>query len=226
MFGNRENLHHAYLIEGERETVFLKVLDYLEKELGFSLNNNPDFWHNEFDTFGIEEGRRINDLQSKKSFLSGKKIFVIKTNFITREAQNSLLKMFEEPTSNTHFFIIMPSGEVLLPTLKSRLMILKSGESDSPQSDFVDGFLKSNLSERLEMIKVFFGDSKKKIPADKNGAINFLNQLEYVLKKKSDMTKINKKDVFVFNEIIKSRNFLNDRSPSVKMLLEHIAIII
>ena len=55
----------------------------------------------------------------------GKKIFIIETGFFTREAQNSLLKVFEEePTEGTHFFVFTPSAETLLPTLRSRMVIL------------------------------------------------------------------------------------------------------
>ena len=234
MFGNKKNLHHAYLIEGNSETILPLIYDYLKNKLNFSLDNNPDYYYAEFETFGIDDGRRINELQNKKaigkknseSFGSGKQIFVIKTNFITREAQNSLLKMFEEPTSNTHFFIIMSSSEALLPTLKSRLLILKRGLSDNLQKDFVRDFLMVDISERLKMVKKFFGDSKKKIPADKSGAILFLNELEKQLREKIDIKKVSKKELFVFDEIMKCRSYLNDRSPSVKMLLEYLITII
>lgn len=221
----KDNLHHAYLIEGDREIVFNEVLNFLEKELGFSIQNNSDFWQGDFDTFGIDDGRKINELQSKKSFSGGKQIFVIKTNFLTREAQNSLLKMFEEPTENTHFFLIMSSGEVLLPTLKSRLMILKKWAPDTQQSGFAGEFLKMNIGERMEFIKQFFADTKKDKKADRGGAIEFLNNLEKVLREKLDMKKVGKEDIFIFEEISKCRNYLNDRSPSVKMLLEHISTI-
>ncbi|MBU1558075.1 hypothetical protein KKC45_03875, partial [Patescibacteria group bacterium] len=157
---------------------------------------------------------------------SGKQIFIIKTNFITREAQNSLLKMFEEPTADTHFFIIMNSSEVLLPTLKSRLMMIKHESSNNSRVDFVEEFLKVNIAKKLEMIKVFFGDTKKKIPADKSGAIVFLNELEKQLREKTDLKKAHKENVIVFDEIIRCRSYLNDRSPSVKMLLEYITSIV
>ncbi len=226
LINQKDNLHHAYLIEGNRENIFSEILRFLDEELNFSINNNPDFWHGDFDTFGIDDGRNINDLQNKKSFTGEKQIFIIKTNFITREAQNSLLKMFEEPTSNTHFFLVMSSGEVLLPTLKSRLMILKMWAPDTHQNNKAEEFLKISVGEKLKFVSKFFGDTKKKIPADKGGAIEFLNQLEKVLYEKSDIKNLNKKEVFVFEEIIKCRSYLNDRSPSVKNLLEHIVLII
>jgi DNA polymerase III delta prime subunit len=226
LINQKENLHHAYLIEGEREDVISKLLFFFEKELNFQIKNNPDFWQGEYDTFGIDEGRYINELQNKKSFSEGKQIFVIQTNFITREAQNSLLKMFEEPTPNTHFFIIINSSEVLLPTLKSRLQILKMWLSDSHQNNEVVDFLKMPVAERLKFVSKFFGDTKKKIPADKSGAIIFLNNLEKTLREKINISKATEKEIFSFKEILKCRSYLNDRSPSVKSLLEHISLIV
>jgi DNA polymerase III delta prime subunit len=226
LINQKENLHHAYLIEGEREGVISKLLFFFEKELNFQTQNNPDFWQGEYDTFGIDEGRYINELQNKKSFSEGKQIFVIQTNFITREAQNSLLKMFEEPTPNTHFFIVMSSGEVLLPTLKSRLQIIKKRTSNVLQNEEVKNFLKMSVGDRLKFVSKFFGDNKKKIPADKIGAINFLNQLEKTLREKTDIAKATPEQIFAFEEIIKARSYLNDRSPSVKNLMEHISLIL
>ncbi len=39
------------------------------------------------------------------------------------EAQNALLKVLEEPPSNIIFIIVAPTASVLLPTIRSRLMI-------------------------------------------------------------------------------------------------------
>ncbi len=35
-----------------------------------------------------------------------------------------MLKVFEEPRGDTHFFMLMPTADNLLPTLKSRLFII------------------------------------------------------------------------------------------------------
>ncbi|HXK39748.1 MAG TPA: hypothetical protein VJ837_02870, partial [Candidatus Paceibacterota bacterium] len=43
----------------------------------------------------------------------------------TREAQNALLKMLEDPSPRTHFFLVTPHPELLLPTLRSRFAALE-----------------------------------------------------------------------------------------------------
>jgi len=211
--------HHAYLLEGAKESILEELHSFLESELKFPTKANPDFWSGKFDTFGIDDGRSIKRAQSLVS-AGDRKVFVITTNFFTREAQNSLLKMFEEPTDNTHFFVVMPNSESLLPTLKSRLLTISRSDLDIVKSDGVAvDFIKSSKGKRLDLLKNIV-DSK-----DKQMAIEFLNNLEFLLHEKLG-NKIPEKYVFVFEEIIKARGYLNDRSPSIKMLLEHIAIIL
>jgi len=100
-------LHHAYCLDGEKSKLFPELCNFLDSEFCFKTTGNPDFWYGESDTFGIDDGRRLKEMVSKKPFdkAQGKKIFVLAFNFITNEAQNSLLKIFEEPTEETHFFI-------------------------------------------------------------------------------------------------------------------------
>lgn len=57
------------------------------------------------------------------------KYIIIASNDITDIAQNSLLKLLEEPPKNIEFIIISPTKSNLLPTVRSRLPILKSHNS-------------------------------------------------------------------------------------------------
>ncbi len=215
-----KNLHHAYVVEGEREESLKRLFDFLEKDVNFKINGNPDFWHASFDTFGIDEGRNLKEMQSKKSFTeNGKKIFVVSLNFITIEAQNSLLKVFEEPTEGTHFFILVPSAEIFIPTIRSRVSMLSFGlEKNTDDTDDVKKFISSSTAERLKLLEKIIEEK------DKNLAIKFLNNLEKSLYeiwgKNLDSEKTE-----TFNQIIICKNYLNDRSPSVKMILEHIALV-
>ena len=40
------------------------------------------------------------------------------------DAEHALLKIFEEPKKNTHFFLIVPDKNALLPTLVSRFYFI------------------------------------------------------------------------------------------------------
>ena len=234
-----KHLHHAYLIEGERRAVFTKLSIFLEKEIGIENIGNPDFWHGEFEKFGINEGRQLKDLQSKRGVTGLPRVFIISTHFFTKEAQNTLLKVFEEPSEDTHFFLITSSAEKILPTLRSRLFIV-SDESISDLSEEnverADKFLHGNVAERIKIIKPLVENK------DKTKTIAFLDALETVLHHKgtscflsrfthkktmshdSNNTKKEQKHIDIFNDIIKCRSYLYGNAPSVKMILEHLAV--
>jgi len=55
------------------------------------------------------------------------KYIIIASSEFTVVAQNSLLKLLEEPPKNIEFIIISPTKSNLLPTVRSRLPIVKTG---------------------------------------------------------------------------------------------------
>src|SRR5690606_21785789 len=115
----RENMHHAYLIPAEAS--FLPFfLDYLQ-DINIPTKVNPDFFLKETPTLTIDDAREIKEFQSGKAISSDRKIIIISATRLTRETENALLKVLEEPKEGVHFFILTPNVETLLPTLKSRL---------------------------------------------------------------------------------------------------------
>lgn len=71
--------------------------------------------------FLIDEARAVE----KESYIAenSEKIIVIMANAFRGEAQNFLLKLFEEPPKNIKFLIVCPSKNLLLPTVRSRFII-------------------------------------------------------------------------------------------------------
>jgi len=55
----------------------------------------------------------------------GKVVIVSEASGLTEEAQNALLKIIEEPLSQTCFFIVADNKNVLLPTIESRCFALR-----------------------------------------------------------------------------------------------------
>lgn len=212
------DLHHAYLIEGRSEAVVPALIDFFETEAKIKTSGNPDFWHGTFETIGIEEGRHIKERQSFTAFSEGIKIFVISAQSITHEAQNALLKVFEEPTPRTHFFLILPSVESLLPTFFSRLLH-HVHQSEGLEADrLAKKFLPLSPAERIALLSFIIEDKNKAL------ALSFLTSLEKVLR--SSKKNILPEDVAVFDEIITCRSYLQDRSPSVKIILEYLSLIV
>ncbi len=107
--------HHAFILPGQREEMKLLLRNFLEEEFGI-FPNNPDFFEFEAESFGIDDGREVKMAQSRLASSSGsKKIFLLSAHSFTNEAQNSLLKIFEEPTKDTIFFVLASSGKFFLP---------------------------------------------------------------------------------------------------------------
>ncbi|MDH4945186.1 DNA polymerase III subunit delta' [Sulfurimonas sp. C5] len=75
------------------------------------------------ENFKIEHAKEVT-AEAYISESTTKYIILAAIDF-TDVAQNSLLKLLEEPPLNIEFIIITPTKSVLLPTIRSRLPILK-----------------------------------------------------------------------------------------------------
>lgn len=218
-FGNGP-LHHAYLIAGERRATRLALNRFFENELKLKILGNPDLLFVETDTFTIDEARALKDWQSKRPAAGERKFFVLALNGATQEAQNSLLKVLEEPAAGTHFFLIAPSAEVFLPTVRSRLFIIKlNKESEKNEAALAEKFLKNNIGERLAFAKSFadeIADGQK----TKTDVIKFLDALELALREKKLA------EAAVFEQLFQAKIFLRGSGSSAKMILENLALMI
>jgi DNA polymerase III delta prime subunit len=224
-------IHHAYAFEGEKVDIVPSLFKFLEKDFGVEIKNNPDFSYQEFETFTIDDGRALQELHGRRA-ISAKKIFIISTRFVTTEAQNALLKIFEEPTENSHFFLIMPNTQVLIPTLRSRLVVVeRSTLSDEVKEGdlqfLVKKFLSASVAERLALIKNIIEEK------DKGKAIDFVTALEQAVapqlknaREKNGGKERLTKNAEVLSEILMVKKYLHDRSPSVKLLLEHLCLFV
>ena len=162
---------------------------------------------------------------------SGKKIFILTMNGITVEAQNALLKLLEEPAKYANFFLVIPSAHLLLPTVKSRLQIIdgigrsgangKTGNDDSTRINLIEAkkFLSLSAAKKLEAIKALVDDISKE-KKTKQQAIEFLNSIEQAVYEEKGVKK--SKEILEAMQLV--RKYMNDRSPSMKMLLEYVAL--
>ncbi len=116
------------------KTVLCKAPDGQEKPCGtcpacrrFESGSHPDYIELEpKDTIqiGIEPARDLIELLAEQPFDGGARAVLIAKR-ITPEAQNALLKTLEEPPMGTVFFVTAAGQSQLLPTVLSRLQILR-----------------------------------------------------------------------------------------------------
>lgn len=221
--------HHAYLLIGSDSTR-TELISILEKKHKIPQRANPDFFDRQYDNFTIDDAREVKAFHGTRPIgesglpaQAGKKIFILMMSGITSEAQNALLKLLEEPAEYAHFFIIVPSAHLLLPTVKSRLLIIESDmkdeEPDKELKKEAEEFLAMSPAKRLEEIKSLMdaiGKEKKK----KQDAIEFLNAVEQAIYR----TKGVKEGKKALESVATIRQYVNDRAPSLKMLLEYAAL--
>ena len=222
---NPFTLHHAYLLVGDHAAIVPGLLAFIEQELKMRAQGNPDLLQATHDTFGVDDARELARAALRRS-LGGRAVFVLTVRSFTHEAQNALLKLIEEPIPGTHFFFIVPNTATLLPTLLSRFVVvpvtastLEGGDSSlvDASSAAAEKFLAAAPHARLKIVG--------KMIEEKNieEATNFFNTLERTLFQRGEFRKSHPHQRFL-KELIRARTFLNSRSPSLKIILEHIAL--
>ncbi len=222
--------YNAYCLVGNTVVADL-LISTLENEHGIVRSGNQDFFYSAYDNFSIDDARSLKQIHEMRPVTNdGKKIFVIVVNNINIEAQNALLKLLEEPASYAHFFIIIPESHILISTVRSRLYFVDMrdiNESDKivsgAQRKDLDGeagkFVALSPAKRLEFVKKL-ADEVSKDKKTKQDVINFIYSIQdYIYREKGVQGA--PKSLEVIETALK---YINDRSPSVKMLLEYIAL--
>lgn len=210
--------HHAYGLAGNAETVLPKLIASLEK-LGVTTKGNPDFRIERYETMGIDEARVLKEASERTAVSGGKKVFIVSVKGITREAQNALLKVFEEPAQNTHFFLIVPVFEILLPTLRSRLSLVRAENAEAQVSSEAERFLEASVPARLKTIQALLKAVEEE--EGKQTLVAFLDGLEQTL-----ATKERSSTAQALTEVLEAKRYSRDRAPSFKLLLEHLALVL
>lgn len=225
---DKKNPHHAYLIEGAYEQILPEVIKFTES-LGIKQSGNPDFYQIKADSFKVEDARNIKSFGAEKGTSSGKKVFIISANNFLLEAQNTLLKMLEEPALDTHFFIIVPDTNALLPTFISRFYLISTRQDLVIEVREAEKFIAMPLPKRIDFIKELLIEEENEeeiVSPDsaRSRSLKFLNALEFSLHSKlinnfSGLTPS-------FQQIFKVRQYLRQPGSSAKSLMESVALVI
>jgi DNA polymerase III delta prime subunit len=129
----------SFLIVSKNKNEAASYISDLLKEMGVnSLDINLQTYEK---TMGIEDVRNIQKAILLKPFRGKTKAVIINAyENITFEAQNSLLKILEEPPANTIIIIATSKKEFLLPTIISRCKIVYLWEKEIKliQEDFLE----------------------------------------------------------------------------------------
>ncbi len=225
-----ELTHHAYGLAGSSAEAVLTALE----RMGYQTRGNPDVRLERYNVLGIDEAHALKDAAQRTAVTEGKKVFIVSAQSITREAQNALLKIVEEPPKETHFFLIVPSLALLLPTLRSRLQALSVGASDMHREreaafaaarSFLGGSAPARQKAVQAMLQELEREKEQKEDASepllaKERIMAFLDALECIGAGAVG------KNAFALSEILTVKQYSRDRAPSFKLLLEHLALVL
>jgi hypothetical protein len=176
---------------------------------------------------------------------------------INSEAQQALLKLFEEPQAGTIFVVLAPHGSII-STLRSRFLEYSAAGASGRLSASTGSATKSarslpnttepgpsrkrpgvkSVAEPVDaetLPQVFLKASVKsrsdtitKLLKDEEGlrerVRDFLGGLELQLHQALATSKDKREILVALQDISQIRSYANDRSPSLKMLLEHVAL--
>lgn len=199
------NEHHAILIFADSLALSGIPDAYLEQ--------GADVLHLIKDRFGIDDARELSEQASQTPFASSVRVFVIATNDVAVEAQNALLKLLEEPPQHARFYLILPPGSFLLPTLRSRLYEQEHTRTQEDVSSTYTAFKNASYGERLARIAEW---TKNKDTAAVESILRGCEQ-EVQVEGAEKNEKLLQSVLFV-------RNYSGSRGASLKMLLEELAL--
>ena len=241
---------HSYIFEGKEgigkklfAKEFAKAVLCLNKEykpclkckscIEFDNDNNPDVTVIEPDgtSIKIEQIREMKQKILEKPIVSDRKIYIINdSEKMTKEAQNSLLKVLEEPPEYVCIILITANINLFLNTIKSRCIKLsfeplksnemkeilykKLGYDNIPNSilEFSEGSIEKTLKLN-EKKEIYLAVDEVFSKLDKINIIDLLNSKDRLFKDKEEIYSIlDYINIILFKKVkesIKDERYIN-----------------
>lgn len=217
-------LSHLYIIEGDKDSV-LPILEEGLLARGVEMRGNPMVINASYESFLVEDAKNIRARESERAVNDGHAFFILSALSFAHEAQQSLLKVLEEPRGETHFFLIVPKAEHLLETVRSRGQVI-SVESDNPLLKEAKKLISLSPKERLDEVKKILTEHEDDESSGKlrEYARQLVGALEKIIRK--NPADYSKHGIFILEELLMTEKYLATRGANVKLLLEHLMLVI
>lgn len=203
------NVHHALLYFLDHDDEVRAVLSDLDTSYAVTTYK--------YNAWGIDHSRTLITEAYRTEGAGKTRCFAVVTSSLTSEAQNALLKVFEEPPGQSKFVLIIPRGTFLLPTLRSRMQTaaITSSRTNHDIGTSFELWRALPLSAQIEEI-----DTRLK----KKDALWTQSIVQ-------EATAFLRQSVALFSAIERESLWfalqqVQQRGASNKMLLEHIALLI
>ena len=217
---NEDNLHHSMIISGREGLGKLHLANKIIQFIlcGNSKNLQPcnncqscnflkEKSHPDFHTIDLEDGKKsisINQIRSfylemfESSFLGGNKVFFIpRSNLLSRESYDALLKSLEEPPKDTFIILINSDSQNLPPTILSRCHEINIKK---PSKKEINSWLKDKIQDQAsfeQLLGLSKGKPLKILELEENQSLilrnDFIQDISTLIKKGSNISEITNK---------------------------------
>ncbi len=196
-------MHHAYLLVGSTT--------FIDTELSEKVTEAPiDCVSIVLPKLGINDVRALKEQAERRPLMSGYRVIIIRTEAITHEAQNALLKLFEDPSPSTRFILALPR-DTLLGTLRSRLSVIAEPNPETASAHFIaQEFCNNSYDKRLNIVAEL---AKRKD-----------DETMRTLSRALVSTYANTRDTELLADLLLISKFSEQRGASKKMLLDQLAL--
>lgn len=197
-------MHHAQLIVGS--------FDWAQSILPEAFRTEaPDVRHYRGARMSIDDVRALSYEAHLTPLREDMRTFVLAYAGLTHEAQNALLKLFEEPPKTAQFYIIIDREELLLPTVRSRLSLIVR-EDVAVLNDTYEHFFSGSIPLRLSII------ADRMAKKDEVWARMMIQAIEE--------NAYRNKNIPVLQSLDALRPLYDMPGASRKMILEHVALML
>ncbi len=179
--------------------------------------NIPNISNTDFILLNKQDGKKnisinqirllINKLKLKPVNQKFKIAIIENAQDLSTEAQNALLKVIEEPPEYAQIFLTVDYIENLLPTIKSRCIIVNLSNANDEIDEEVKNLLSFTIGEKIDWLT-----QNKQNAKDLEWVLKILNNMELIIRHElltnDDLNNVEKKKYVNF--ISKIHEFKND----------------
>lgn len=208
---NTKQLAHAYLIRTANDAFLRDIKAHIEESI-LKEKGSPDLFIAEYESLGVDEARALTNYASLKP-VGTRKYMIIHAARMTSEAQSALLKAVEEGIGHSVFFFIVKPGISVLPTLLSRVVVLKDDTGGDTEEALGREFLSLGFKDRLAQAEKFGKDS------DREGARALVRSLLALAEKETYPRE-------KLRDLLEADQFLQLSGSSPKGVIGHLALVL
>lgn len=199
---------------------------YLRERVGADAVGTPDLLVLRYGLFSVDDARKVAELAHRTPSRGEEKGIIIAAERLFHEAQNALLKVFEEPPKGTTLVLVIPSEGVLLATLRSRLQKLPEQSGINAAAHVGDEFIAATSATRAKIVEKVLARAKSDKQEEKQAArADALRIAESLLRAcANEREKGSLPHATLAADLDRLVPILNDRSAPLKPILEHLLI--